>query len=222
MKTLEKSLEAELVKNLIVQKIENLSQGQWFYSVIHYGDRDDSGMLRDWDERKWLYQKQHMEGVHRRLRRTLKEHFSKDICMVFTWERHQGTQEKIEVGSHIQYGDEKQGKYHTNLLLGPITDLQIEEPRSKLKRLWEHPGRLGIPISHQVYEDDLIDLKIDLINACIRLHPDVNRFRPSVNTQVLEETDDFLNASHYCLKDITNKGLDFMDVLDTNNSDIDN
>ena len=232
MKTLEKRLEGQLIQNLIVQKMENLSQGQWFYSVIHYGDWDNDGNLREWDERVCLYRKQHMEGVHRRLRRNLREHFSNNISLFFTLERHQGTKERIKVcggrtkdGKHkkyLQYGDERKGKYHTNLLLGPITDNQIEEPKSKLKRLWDTPGRLGIPISHHPYDEDLIDLKIDLINSCLRLHPDVNRYTPSVKTQVLEGPDDLFRTGHYSLKDITNKGLDFMEVLDTENSDLHN
>lgn len=222
MKTLEKNLEGQLIQNLIVQKMENLSQGNWFYSVVHYGDWDNDGNLRDWDERVCLYRKQHMEGVHRRLRRTLREHFGNQICLFFTFERHQGTKERIEEGDFLQWGDDRPGKYHTNLLIGPITDQQIEEPKSKLKRLWDTPGRLGIPISHHPYDEDLIDLKIDLINSCLRLHPDVNRYTPSVKTQVLEGPGDLFRTGHYSLKDITDKGLDFMEVLDTENSDINN
>ena len=71
MKTLEKNLEGQLIQNLIVKKMENLRQGKWFYSDVHYGDWDNDGNLRDWEERVCLYRKQHMEGVHRRLRRTL-------------------------------------------------------------------------------------------------------------------------------------------------------
>ena len=222
MKTLEKRLEGQLIQNLIVQKMENLSQGQWFYSVIHYGDWDNDGNLREWDERVCLYRKQHMEGVHRRLRRNLREHFSNNISLFFTLERHQGTKERIKVcggrtkdGKHkkyLQYGDERKGKYHTNLLIGPITDQLIEEPKSKLKRVLN-------TLSYHPYNDPT-DLKIDLINSCIRLHPDVNKYGHSVKTQVLTRPQDLLNTGHYSLKDITKKGLDFMEVLDTENSDI--
>jgi len=212
MKTLDKQLEGELIKHLITQKVQELSQGQWFYSVIHYGEWDNDGNRREWDEMKGLYHHHYMKGVHRRHRNTIREHFSRKVCLVFTLERHKSKKERIEVGKYLQYGDERGGRYHTNLLIGPITDQQIEEPKSKLKRLWN-------TLSHHPY-NDLTDLKIDLINSCLRLHPDVNRYGPSVKTQVLRRPQDLLNTGHYSLKDITKKGLDFMEVLDTDNSDI--
>lgn len=219
MKTLDKKIEGELVKHLILEKVENLSQGQWFYSVIHYGDRDDNGYIRDWDYRKGLYHEHYMKGVHRRHKNILREHFGRNICLIFTMERHKSKSERIKVGENLQYGDEKKGKYHTNLLIGPITDHQIEEPKSKLRKLWDTPGGMGVPIINHHY-DDLTNLKIDLINSCLRLHPDVNKFRPSVRTQVLKTPEDLWNVGHYSLKDITRKGLDFMEVLDWENSDI--
>ena len=219
MKTLDKQLEGELIKHLIMKKVQELSQEEWFYSVIHYGDWDNDGNRREWNEMKGLYHHHYMKGVHRRHRNILREHFSRNICLFFTMERHKSKLERIEVGKYLQYGDEREGKYHTNLLIGPITDQQIEEPKSKLKRLWNTPGTLGIPISHHPY-NDLTDLKIDLINSCLRLHPDVNRYSHSVKTSVLRRPQDLLNTGHYSLKDITRKGLDFMEVLDTDNSDI--
>ncbi len=218
MKRLEKQREGELVKKLIVQNIQELSNDQWFYSVIHYGNYGNDGVLLDWEERKWMYNKEEVRRVHRYLRRLLREHFKVD-CPYFTLERHQSSLERIEEGPHLQYGDEKKGKYHTNLLIGPITDQQIDEPKSKLKRLWNTLGTLGVPISHHPY-NDLTDLKKELINSCLRLHPDVNRYTHSVVTQVLRRPQDLLNTGHYSLKDITKKGLDFMEVLDPDNSDI--
>tara|TARA_B100000674_G_scaffold492827_1_gene513719 strand:- start:408 stop:1046 length:639 start_codon:yes stop_codon:yes gene_type:complete len=212
MKTLDKQLEGELIKHLITQKVQELSQGKWFYSVIHYGDWDNDGNRREWDEMKGLYHSHYMRGVHKRHRNILREHFSRNICLVFTLERHKSKKERIEVGKYLQYGDERNGKYHTNLLIGPITDQVIEEPKSKLKRVLN-------TLSHHPY-NDLTDLKIDLINTCIRLHPDVNKYGHSVKTQVLLRPQDLLNTGHYSLKDITKKGLDFMEVLDTENSDI--
>ena len=219
MKTLDKQLEGELIKHLIVQKVQEPSQGQWFYSVIYYGDWDNNGNRRDWDEMKGLYHHHYMKGVHRRHRNILREHFSRNIYLFFTMERHKSKSERIEVGKYIQYGDEMKGKYHTNLLIGPITDQQIDKPKSKLRRLWDTPGTLGIPISNHPY-DEPTDLKIDLINSCLRLHPDVNRYSHSVKTSVLRSPQDIVNTGHYSLKDITKKGLDFMEVLDPDNSDI--
>lgn len=219
MKRLEKQLEGELVKNLIVQNIQELSGDKWFYSVIHYGNYGDDGILLDWEERKWMYNKEEIRRVHRYLRRLLKEHFKVE-CLYFTLERHQSSYERIEEGPHLQYGDERKGKYHSNILISPISDDLLENPHSKLSRLWEEPGRMGIPIHSLQYNEDLIDLKIDLINSCLRKCPWVNRYTPSVKTQVLETPEDLWNVGHYSLKDITQLGMDFLDVLDWENSDI--
>tara|TARA_B100000902_G_C27213001_1_gene865455 strand:- start:490 stop:1158 length:669 start_codon:yes stop_codon:yes gene_type:complete len=220
MKTLNKKLEEQLIQNLIVQNIQEVSSSQWFYSVIHYGDYGNDGIRKEWEEMRWMYNKTHMTyKVHPFLKRLLKEHF-KNECIYFTLERHQGNQEKIEDGPHLQYGDTREGKYHTNILISPISDNLIENPHSKLSRLWEEPGRMGLPIHSLQYGEDLIDLKIDLINSCLRKCPWVNRYTPSVKTQVLEDVEDLFNTGHYTLKDISRKGLDFMDVLDTHNSDI--
>ena len=202
MKRLDKQLEGELVKSLIVQNIQELCSDQWFYSVIHYGNYGNDGVLLDWEERRWMYNKEEVRKVHRYLRRLLKEHFKVE-SIYFTLERHQSSLEKIEEGPHLQYGDERKGKYHSNILISPISDDLLENPHSKLSKLWDEPGRMGIPIHSLQYNEDLIDLKIDLINSCLKKCPWVNRYTPSVKTQVLETPEDLWNVGHYSLKDIT-------------------
>lgn len=219
MKTLEKRLEQKEIQNLIVQNMTMGRSGEWFYTVIHYGDYDNDGVLLDWEERKWLYNKQEIRRVHRFVKRLLKEHFKVE-SIYFTHERHKGNHERIEEGKYLQHGDEREGKYHSNVLISPISDELLENPHSKLSRLWDEPGRMGLPIHSLQYSEDLIDLKIDLINACLRKCPWVNRYTPSLKTQVLETPEDLWRTSHYSLKDITRKGLDFMDVLDDETSDL--
>jgi uncharacterized membrane-anchored protein YjiN (DUF445 family) len=205
-------LQREVLKHQITQNIQEVSDERWFYSVIHYGNYDNLGFLRPWEERKWLYQEEQIRKVHRYLGRLLREHL-KIKYLYFTLERHQSSLERIVEGPHLQYGDERKGKYHTNILISPISDDLIRKPHSKLLRLKnELPSRL--------YGDDLVDLKIDLINSCLRKCPWVNRYTPSVKTQVLNSVEDLTRTGHYSLKDITSKGLDFMEVLDTENSDI--
>ena len=102
MKRLEKQLEGELVKNLIAQNIQELSGDQWFYSVIHYGDYGNDGILLDWEERKWMYNKEEVRRIHRYIRRLLREHFMVKY-LYFTLERHQSSLERIEEGSNLQY-----------------------------------------------------------------------------------------------------------------------
>ncbi len=212
MKTLTKQEERKQIKNSIVQNIQEVSGGQWIYSVIHYGNYGNDGLKKDWETMRWMYNKNHMvSSVHPYLKRLLREHF-KIKYLYFTLERHQSALERIEEGPNLQYGDEKKGKYHTNILISPISDDLIRTPHSKLSRLFnELPSRS--------YGENLVDLKIDLINSCIRKCPWVNRYTPSVKTQVLNSIKDLTRVGHYSLKDITSKGLDFMDVLDPYNSD---
>ena len=212
MKTLTKQEERKQIKNSIVQNIQEVSGGQWFYSVIHYGNYGNDGLRKDWETMRWMYNKNHMvSSVHPYLKRLLREHF-KVKYLYFTLERHQSSLERIEDGPNLQYGDEKKGKYHTNILISPISDELIRKPHSKLSRLFNE-------IPSRSYGEDLVDLKIDLINSCIRKCPWVNRYTPSVKTQVLNSIKDLTRVGHYSLKDITSKGLDFMEVLDPYNSD---
>ncbi len=219
MKRLDKQLEGEAVKTLIVKNMQEVNGQKWFYSAIHYGNYGDDGVLLDWEERRWMYNKEEVRKVHRYLKRLLREHFKVE-CLYFTLERHQSSLEKIEEGPHLQYGDERKGKYHTNILISPISDDLLKNPHSKLSKLWKEPGRNKIPIHSLQYNEDLIDLKIDLINSCLRKCPWVNRYKPSVKTQVLETPEALWNAGHYSLKDITQIGMDFLEVLDWDNSDI--
>ena len=212
MKTLEKREERRLIKDSIVQNIKEVSGGQWFYSVIHYGNYGNDGLKKDWETMRWMYNKNHMvSSVHPYLKRLLKEHL-KIKYLYFTLERHQSSLERIEEGPNLQYGDEKKGKYHTNILISPISDDLIRKPHSKLSRLLNE-------LHSRHYGEDLVDLKIDLINSCLRKCPWVNRYTPSVKTQVLNSVHDLTRTGHYSLKDITSKGLDFMEVLDPYNSD---
>ncbi len=135
MKTLTKQEERKQIKNSIVQNIQEVSGGQWIYSVIHYGNYGNDGLKKDWETMRWMYNKNHMvSSVHPYLKRLLREHF-KIKYLYFTPERHQSSLERIEEGPNLQYGDEKKGKYHTNILISPISDDLIRTPHSKLSRL---------------------------------------------------------------------------------------
>ena len=219
MKRLKPREENQIISELILKKLQETQSGQWFYSVIHYGDWDDNGNLLEWDKRKWFYREDYIKGVHKRLRRTLREHLGKDIIQYFTLERHQDRYEKIKTGTYIQNGNVMKGKYHSNIILGPFSNHKVESPRSKLKRLFNTQGRMGKTISQTNYNNQ-DELKIDLLNSIIRLHPDVSRYGPSVHTQMIRGKYGVESVGHYSIKDITKKGLDFTEVLDWDNSDI--
>jgi len=219
MKRLKPREENQIISELILKKLLENQSGQWFYSVIHYSNWDDNGNLLEWDKRKWFYREEYMKGVHKRLRRTLREHLGKDIFQYYTWERHKDRYEKLRFRTCLQKGNLLKGKYHSNIIIGPISNHKVENPRSKLKRLFNTQGRMGKTISQTNYNNQ-DELKIDLLNSIIRLHPDVSRYGPSVHTQMIRGKYGVESVGHYSIKDITKKGLDFTEVLDWDNSDI--
>jgi hypothetical protein len=201
MRQLENQLENELIKHLLVQNIQESSGGLGSYSVIHFSDYDNYGSLLPWDERKWFYNRNEVSKTNRYLKRVLKEHLKINYTC-FTLERHKGSYEEIREGKHLQYGDERKGKYHINILLPPISEELLKKPHSKLSRLYGAPGEIPL------------EQKVEIINRCFLKHPWIKKWRPSIQTQLLQTTSDQENTLHYSLKDITKKGLDFMEVLD--------
>jgi hypothetical protein len=74
-------------------------------------------------------------------------------------------------------------------------------------------NRMNIPIKDMVY-NDLDDLKIALIDACIMRASDwVNQYQHSIKTQLLEEPIDLDNTIRYCLKEYVKGKTDFTDVV---------
>ena len=116
-------------------------------------------------------------------------------------ERHEGSNEEIRVGKHLQHGDKREGKFHLNILLPHISEELLKRPHSKLTRLYGIPGEIPS------------DKKVELINRCFLKHPWIKRWGPSIKTQILHTTYDQAGTCHYSLKDITQKGYDFMDVM---------
>ena len=200
MKQLEKQLENELIRNLLVQNSLESSGDQGFYSVLHFSDYDNNGSLLPWDERKRFYIKTEVEGTIRFIERVLKEYL-KIKRPIITIERHTGSYEEIKLGKQLQYGDERKGKYHLNIHLPLISEELLKSPHSKLTRLYGKPGE--IPSNQQV----------ELINRCFQKHPWVKKWGPSIKTQLLQTKSDQEHTLYYSHKDITHKGYDFMDVV---------
>lgn len=66
-------------------------------------------------------------------------------------------------------------------------------------------------------------LKTGLINACLRQADWVNKYSYTLETKPLNTPDDLWRTGQYCLKTYSYKtGLDFLEVIDWENSDLDN
>ena len=200
MNQLDKQLENELIKHLLVQNSLETSGGLGSYSVLHFSDYDEYGSLLPWCERKWFYNKTEVDATIRYISRVLKEHL-KINKPIITRERHKGSYEEIRVGKYLQYGDKRKGKYHLNILLPHISEELLKKPHSKLTRLYGNPGEIPS------------DQKVELINRCFQKHPWIKKWKPSIHTELLHTTSDQENTLHYSLKDITKKNNDFMDVM---------
>ena len=135
MNQLDKQLENELIKHLLVQNSLETSGGLGSYSVLHFSDYDEYGSLLPWCERKWFYNKTEVDATIRYISRVLKEHL-KINKPIITRERHKGSYEEIRVGKYLQYGDKRKGKYHLNILLPHISEELLKRPHSKLTRLY--------------------------------------------------------------------------------------
>ena len=200
MNQIDKQLENELIKQLLVQNSLETSIGLGSYSALHFSDYDEYGSLLPWRERKWFYNKTDIYATIRYIRRVLKEHL-KIKTPIITRERHKGSYEEIRAGKYLQYGDERKGKYHLNIILPHISEELLKRPHSKLTRLYSNPGEIPS------------DQKVELINRCFQKHPWVKKWKPSIHTELLHTTSDQENTLHYSLKDITKKNNDFMDVM---------
>ena len=72
---------------------------------------------------------------------------------------------------------------------------------------------MNVPINQLTYDENLDDLKIDLVNACCRKANWINRFSGSVKTQMLYEPLDLFNTTDYCLKNYIDESTDFTDIV---------
>ena len=222
----------EVEKSIYNQLVEYNSYPM-YYIVVSYTTRGKS------DIEKYNYKRlNHIHSTHKLIRRKLKEHFNPDIINMFQ-ERHRGYQEKwyegnlvsdIEIDNYhldndkIQYDDAvNNGRYHTNIIMSDFNiESVMENPTSRVKKLLTNNAySTGIPIDHCFPYDNEYVLKCDLINACIRTINDVDKnSKRAVHIDELNDTQDIKYTLNYCLKECYNKGEDFNNIIDFNNSDI--
>ena len=204
-----------------------------FFIVVRYSQIGKSA------DEKYNYKRlNHIQSTHKLIRRKLKEHFNVDIINMFQ-ERHQGYQNKWYEGNlvsdieitykhldtdKIQYDDAlNNGRYHTNIIMSDFNiESVLDNPTNRVKKLLTKKGySTGMPIDYNFPYDDEYVLKCDLINACIKTINDIDENdKEAVNIQELNSKEDVRYTLNYCLKECYNKGEDFNNIIDFNNSDI--
>ena len=193
----------DTIKNQILN--DNTHLLPFYYSVCSFGFYDNYGNKLPPSTIRKYWDRGEVDKTCILIRNMLKEHLQMDQVYCFP-ERHRP---EIDINGDVV----KEGRFHINVLMSSIPDDAVENPNRRCRRLFYENGRMNIPINQLVYSDDLDDLKIDLINACLRKADWINKFSGSVKTQLLYESIDVDNVIEYCLKDFINHKVDFTDVI---------
>tara|TARA_Y100001963_G_C6790281_1_gene455024 strand:+ start:4600 stop:5256 length:657 start_codon:yes stop_codon:yes gene_type:complete len=198
--------ESKLIKNSILERIQNGRDYPYLYSVIQFGFYDNQGFLLPPSVIRQYWDRTEVERTCKLIYNLLKEN-CKIKELYFFIERHAPKSTSIITGKEIQ------GRFHLNIISSLIKDDVIERPDRKMRRLMTDDSRIGIPIRRTNYENKK-DMKIDLFNACCKRARWVNRYKYSIQTQYLYEPTDLKNTVFYCLKDYQDKSdIDFMDLV---------
>ena len=200
-----------VIKESLLNQINLDTRHPYLYSVIEFGFRDDYGFLLPPSQIRKYWDKSEVEKTCRLIRNMLKECFSISNLYFFI-ERHSS---KLD-----EHGNEiSKGRFHLNIITSEIKDDVIQEPNRKLRRLFLQNGSDHVAIQDMEF-NDLDDLKIELFNTCCRQANWINRYKYSINTQILYTPTDLDNTVMYCLKDYDEvNGSCFTEIVDFKNSD---
>ena len=210
-------LMAQKAKEAVVNRMMGCPLGEpAYYAVCYYGKRfkpnPDLDVMDRWqlspDELRKRWDRGETCRTHKTISNFIHKSFGDDVPVWWFLEKH--NPETDEYGNKI-----KDGHYHSNLFVGTIPDLAIEEPSPHLMPLFYKEDEGGIPINMRAA--NLETLKLLLLNACIRQakwvghHPD-SLFLSPVPAEEMEQT------ISYCMKEIDEKPESFNRVIDRKNS----
>ena len=210
-------LMAQKAKEAVVNRMMGCPLGEpSYFAVCYYGKRfkpnPDLDVMDRWqlspDELRKRWDRGETCRTHKTISNFIHKSFGDDVPVWWFLEKH--NPETDEYGNKI-----KDGHYHSNLFVGTIPDLAIEEPSPHLMPLFYKEDEGGIPINMRAA--NLETLKLLLLNACIRQakwvgqHPD-SLFLSPVPAEEMEQT------ISYCMKEIDEKPESFNRVIDRKNS----
>ena len=204
--------DSRLIKQSIVNQIEDGINYPLLYSVIEFGFRDNYGIPLPPSQIRKYWDKEEVHKTIKHIRNLLKEIFNIENLYFFI-ERHKS---KLD-----QYGNEiSKGRFHVNIISSEIKSHTVnkETMNRKVRRLSYENNQYGIAIKDMNFNSEE-DYKKELFNTCVRKANWVNIFRPSIHTQLLRESDDLKYTLNYCLKDYFENKSCFTEVIDFDNSD---
>jgi hypothetical protein len=201
-----------LIKNALIDQVTEMDEYPFYYCVIQFGFYDDYGMKLPYETLEKYYDKIEVGKTCRLIRNKIREALQ-PLQQYYLLERHQPLVD--------DYGDTiREGRFHINLLISPITDEAVLEPNRKCRRLLSEPdyNNFRLPIENMTYSD-IEDYKIALIIACVRQCQWVSKYKYSIKTQLVETLEDLDTVTNYCLKTYKIGEKDFTDVVEFSSSD---
>jgi hypothetical protein len=201
------------IKESVYKKISysNNNNCPLYFITLQYGFYDDNGYLIDFDTLCKYWDKTEVEKTVRLVRNLLRETFGITGFYAFI-ERHEG-----QVN---QYGEViKKGRYHNHIITTSIDNSKVNNPNRKVRRLLAKLGWIGKSIN-ELPVDTLDEYKVQLLETCIQKAKWVNRYSHSIKTEIIPSRQDLKRVVEYCLKNFNpSTGLDFVDIIDFDNSD---
>ena len=204
--------------NKVQQHIDRIKQLLWkqtashplgmpvYFGTLYYGRSFSGGLLeRDLYNRRWKLNE--VRKTHRFINNLIRKSFGKDTPIWWSIERHR---------DYINNENELiEGSFHSHFYVGSINDDAIENPSPYLMPLFYKEDESGIPINMR--NVDIDNLKLLLLNACVRQSKWVGQHPNSVDLSIIPP-EEMEQTFYYGLKDFNNR-LEQMDTtIDWGNS----
>lgn len=198
--------EIPIIKDSIHKIIRNDIGSNSIFTTLQFGFYDNYGFKLPASIIRKYWDKTEVITTNRLIKNLLKEAFNISRFYFFM-ERHQPTLDK--------YGDvEQEGRFHIHLLTSGINDSAVLQPNRKCRRL-----SLYQESCNNINSNSVCEYKIRLFDECCKQANWINRYSYSIKTSVNKTNTDLRNRTHYCLKHYKHDELDFMDIIDFDNSD---
>ena len=200
------SMDKELLSNLLYKQIEEVKCR--YFITLHFTEWDNNHLRLNIDTIRSYWDINAVRKTNQHIKNLIYECFDKrrrHLNFFFFIERHK------------HEDPDKKGKFHIHFLMNNIPDNAIDEPNRKCRILMEQDNNRGIPIQNSVYMD-IEEVKIDLLEVCIRQAKTIGKWRPSAKIQVLETDKDRKYVFDYCLKQVYSNSKNLLEIIDFHNS----
>jgi hypothetical protein len=204
----EEQIKIDKIKDLLWKQTQNHPLGMPYYYAVLYYCKSFTGDLLDTDDYRKRWDRGEVIKTHTFVSKNIRKCFGENVPLWWTIERHKDVTDED--------GTIKKGAFHSNLYIGSIADDAIENPSPSLMPLFYKEDECGIPINMR--PADLEQLKILLLNACIRQSKWVGKHPNALNLSAVPADEMERTFHHYGLKTL-NSNLDGLNyIIDWGNS----